>query len=385
MKWGVLIALVAACGDDHREVEKPPEAPPPRRVIEPPSGQVRPLPPYAITATEVGPYKLRQKITTLLDKLPSGPRIARFEIPGLLHTSVIRAEDDTVLIGGEPGSSLPSSSTTFVAVVGSEVARTETGVHVGLARKELKGPVVDDLEHARDPRLVVPAALRNARILVDDERVLAIVLVAEPPMPPGLSTDPVCARPAPSEGKLGACLTGVGEHIEIDGDDIVVRSAETEKVITTIRVPGLVFAAPLRNPTEGRDELVAIARTDDPAQRTWSVVAFRFDAGKRTMAVDPTPLYQLTNAQTRWIGADLKDVDLYVELASRSDGIEVGGLLTTRQRDRIRDVVVISPVTITRRHGKSATAEGGDAGVSVGAPAGPDADPLDAPSSGAGR
>ena len=63
----------------------------------------------------------------------------------------------------------------------------------------------------------------------------------------------------------------------------------------------------------------------------------------------------------RWIGAELRDVELYLELASK-DSIEVGGLLTTRPNGKLRDVVVISPVVIARGHGKSATSEPGDAG-----------------------
>ena len=40
-------------------------------------------------------------------------------------------------------------------------------------------------------------------------------------------------------------------------------------------------------------------------------------------------VYQLSNANARWIGADLHDVELYLELTGRPDGIDVGGLLTT--------------------------------------------------------
>ncbi|MBS1121260.1 MAG: hypothetical protein H6Q90_3488 [Deltaproteobacteria bacterium] len=129
-------------------------------MIEPPTGTVRPLPPHAIRNDGVGPYLLRKQIAALLDQLPSGPRIARFEIPGLLHHSLIRAEDDTVLIGGEPTSS-SSSTTTFIAVIGKEVARTDSGVHVGSTKAELVqalGPLVDDSDRARDPRLARPAS-----------------------------------------------------------------------------------------------------------------------------------------------------------------------------------------------------------------------------------
>jgi hypothetical protein len=126
-------------------------------------------------------------------------------------------------------------------------------------------------------------------------------------------------------------------------------------------VPNLVFAAPLR--VDARDELIAIARTDDASVRTWTLVAFSLDKKGLVKTVEPYVLYQLSNINARWIGADLRDVELYLELGSRTDAIEVGGLLTTRVGDKIRDVVVISPVLVPRRHGKSVTAEAADAGV----------------------
>ncbi|MEJ7598130.1 MAG: hypothetical protein WKG01_09500 [Kofleriaceae bacterium] len=284
-----------------------------------------------------------------------------------------------MLIGGESTTSLTSSTASFVAVVGTaEVARTEKGdIHVGSTVAELEaalGPFAEDVDRARDPRLVVPGALRNARVLIERDRVSAIVVTAETPRV-DVVTGPDCPRPASTERGTGACLLpgSGGELIERDRDEIVVRSIEAEtgsggsaderrsKVIATLRVPNLVFVAPLRNATDGRDELIAISRTDDPQLRTWSIVAYRFDAKQITKVIDPSPLYQLSAAQTRWIGAELPDVELYLELSSK-DGIEVGGLLTTRPYGKLRDVVVISPVVIARRHGKSATSEPTDAG-----------------------
>ena len=127
-----------------------------------------------------------------------------------------------------------------------------------------------------------------------------------------------------------------------------------------------MFAAALR--AGDRDELVAIARTDDAQQRTWSVNAWRIEAGKLVPAIElqtpqGTPLYQLSSANARWIGAELHDVELYLELTSRPDTIEVGGLLTTRVGDRLRDVLAISPVSVARKRGKPASGEASDAGV----------------------
>jgi hypothetical protein len=145
---------------------------------------------------------------------------------------------------------------------------------------------------------------------------------------------------------------------------------------TPPKFPGLVFATPLRG-ADGRDELVVITRTDEPTLRTWWITAFHFEGTRLVRTVDATQLYQLSNANARWIGADLHDVDLYLELTSRPDGIDVGGLLTTPGATKpaggapakIRDVVVISPASVNRRRGKPTAGEASDAGVAGPSPA----------------
>ncbi|MBA2540187.1 MAG: hypothetical protein H0V17_11170 [Deltaproteobacteria bacterium] len=364
----LLIGLLAtACSDPRGEPESSPS--PQRRVIAPPSGTLRALPPYAIVPEGVGPYKLREPVAPLLDKLKSGPLSVRFEIPNILHSAQSRAEDGTLLIGSELSAGT-ATAMTFIAVIGSEVARLDSGLRVGSSKEEAQkfGVVTDDVERAQDPRMLVPTAVRNARLVIDKKRVAAIVLAGEPlvPAPVGPREKDDCPRPASTATAFGICLTGTGELVERDGDDLVVHFPDAEKPIARIPVPNLVFAAPLRNVADGHDELIAITRTTDESnQRTWMLVAFRYDGGqlKRAIELWPQPLYQLTSTQTRWIGAELRDVDLYLELTSRPEGIEVGGLLTTSRSERIHDVVTISPVMVPRKHAKPATPEAVDAGA----------------------
>ena len=355
----------AACGNRRRENrEVPHDAQRVRRVIEPSTDPVGPLPPYSIKADGVGPYKLGEKLSDLLERLVSGPRIALFEIPGVVHRNVIRAEDDTILIGGEQ-----AGTALFVAVVGSDVART-AGIHVGSTREELVaalGPPIDDPARAHDPRLLVPSSLPNLQVVLDGDRVAAIVVTSATP-PPRPSAE--CPRPEPTEKAIGACMTGAGELIQVDGDQVSIRSADGERTLATPpKFPGLRFAAPLRG-VDGRDELVVVTRTDEAAARSWLVHAFRFEGARLVRTIDTAVLYQLSTTNARWIGAaDVRDVDLYLELTGRPDGVEVGGLLTTlvttRGATKIRDVVVISPVQVPRRRGKSAPADASDAGVSA--------------------
>lgn len=320
MRLAALLLLVA-CTQEH-DKPKPRPDPQPRRVIEPPNGtNVRALPPFAIQREAVGPYRLGEPLEKVLEELPTGPRIALFDIPGLVHRSLIRTEDDTVLVGGEP-----TSTASLIAVLGTEVARTENGVHVGTTRDELQkalGAPANDPDRARDPRLYVPAAQRNLRAILDGDAVAGLVLVNDVSPP---------SQSAP------------GLAVEVEGDDVRLGDAQA------VRIPGLVFAAPLRNLVDGRDELVAVSRSEDAQQRTWTLHCFRLDGARLVRAIDPAPLYQLSSQNARWIGADLKDVELYLELASRTDSIDVSGLLTTRAAGRLHDVVTIAPIAVPRRH-----------------------------------
>lgn len=358
----VALALVAACSERERKPPPPREPPPPRRVIEPPTGTVRPLPPYTIKSEGVGPYyTLNETIPRLLQQLPSGPRITRFEIPGVIRTNVIRAEDDNVLIGGET-----YGTPQFIAVVGPEVARTETGIKVGSKVAELAelGPRSEELERVRDPRIVCAASLKNVKMIVDDDQVAALVVAADAPLPQRKDA-PACTRPkTPIPRTFGSCLTAAGEIVEVENGQVSIYLSDADrKPIATLRIPNVIFAGALYNPIEGRDELVAVARTSVDDRRTWSLTAYRVEAKQFVRVVDNEQLYSLSSSQARWIGAELANVDLYLEITHRSDGIEVGGLLTSWRGEKIRDVAVISPVVVTRRGGKSTPTEASDAGV----------------------
>lgn len=398
----LLIGLFAlGCSKrDEPEVKREPERP--RRVIEPPSRGVRALPPHAIRADGVGPYKLGAPAAELLDQLPSGPRIRQFTIPGIVHRDMLRGEDDAILIGTEP-----QGRATFIAVVRGEIARTEAGIQVGSSRAELEaalGPPLEELDRARDPRVVIPSKLANAQVVIEADRIVAIVITpaierakepaAEPkalkegkeleiPKQPGPPTrgagdgkahkdgkDHGCTRPSGDQvrGVFGACLTGVGELLRARRDELAILGRDSEKAIATARVPGLVFAAPIRNAHDGRDDIVAIVRAEADDVRTWSLIAYRLIDGKLTRIVESTPLFQLTAANARWIGADLRDIDMFLEVTARPDSLEVGGLLATRVGQNIRDIVVISPVAVARRRPRSPPPEPPPGAASAAAP-----------------
>jgi hypothetical protein len=342
----LLVLVIAACSEGKKpDTKREPERQ--RRVIEPPSRSVRALPPHAIRADGVGPYKLGATVTQLLDQLPSGPRITQFTLPGVIQRDILRAEEDAILIGTEP-----QGTAKFVSVVRSEIARTESGVHVGSTTQEVAralGAPLEEVDRALDPRMIIPSSFKNARMLVEGDRIAAIVIASEPERAKEATTD-----------KRDFVVTTSNE-------EVMLVSRETEKPITSrLPLPGLVFAAALRNPNDNRDDIVAVTvtRSEDGQTRTWSLVVLRAHEGKLIRLREPFQLYQLTAANARWIGADISDVELFLELTSRADSIEVGGLLTTRKTGKLRDIVVISPVPVPRRVAKAPAHEPIDAGTS---------------------
>jgi hypothetical protein len=402
--------LLAGCRDRAERASPPRDKLPPRRVIDPP-GTVRPLPPYAISNDGVGPYLLGATLAEVLYELPSGPRMALLDVPGLVKQNVIRAEDDGVLVSGAV-----LGDATVIAVVSKDVARTESGIAVGSSRAEVERELgaLAEATVARDPRLWVPQRMPSARLVLEDERVAAFLLragagAARPAAPdeskPGSSpasgpaASPAngatasaarprsgkeprdakvasgakaapatrCPPPRPSEAEaaesrwFAACLSPAGEIVRVRDEEISVRSGADgkERLLAQLRVRGLVFAAPLRvgERPDDRDELVVVSRGARPdEERSWTVALYHLEAG-RLVRVAEQVVYRLTAEGARWIGVSLDEVELYLELTSREDVVAVSGFLVTKVAGKIRDVVSLREADVGRRRGGAASGE----------------------------
>lgn len=380
---GVCIAIALAASACERR--DPPQVPAERqlRINAPPQG-VRALPPHAIRADGVGPYRLGVPLEQLGTQVPSGAQNAQVDIPRVVHLNVLHAEDDAILVGG----TAPVGRASFVSIVRGDIARTASGIRVGSTRAELiraLGDPAPELERARDARIIVPAQMRELRaFLADGERVAGIVVAAAEPLAKSASSctrpdvetaDAVAVRatnvggsdarqPSDATAKIGACLTGSPDVLVVQGGDLSVQLLDSNRVIAIARIPNLLWAAPVRNP-DGRDDVIAIRREDDDQTRAWLIYAYRIEGGSRVVRlVDGMAVYQLTATNARWLGSELTDLDLALEITSRSDGFEVGGLLIARRNDTLRDLVMLSPVGVPLRRARSGAGEGSDSGVS---------------------
>ena len=371
-----LLAVVAcACRDTPAPAARYDGGPPPRRVIGAPPRHVRALPPHAIGAEGVGPYKLGVPMAQILSSLPSGPRMALLQIPGVLDYTVVR--DEGLLVGGER-----QGMSGFIGVVRQDIARTaEDGVGVGATAAALTkalGPAQVEPGVARDPALWIGAKLPGARFVMNSGRVAAVLLtataptapvgaqMATAPVPPpevdaGVAVAPKCERAAVAADDFAGVAAGVGfapaclggaDGIGVSGDVVVVagraaKGGAAARRIAAAEVRGLVWAAPIEV-DRGRDEIIAVAETHGEDGRVVTVVALRLE-GTRLVRVAEDAAYRLDDTRAAWIGASLSDLTLHLEVAIDGDALRVGGVLVHGSRGVLRELAPLLPVTIRRR------------------------------------
>ncbi len=362
---GAVCALLAvACHDSSPSNEPVVTSSRPRRTP-PPTGVVRALPPHAIRNDGVGPYRLGESLATQLDELPSGPRLTLLDIPGVVHFNVIRAEQGSVLVGGDP-----LGATSFVAVVGADVARTEAGLAVGASQAQIEKQLRfanPERNAARDPRLSVPSDSPSMRLIFDGNHVLRGLVVqhtngeagtTDPNATAGKNVGPgLCLTHANMPGTGSAVGSAVGsasesecsaasDIVKINGEDVLIRPAEATRPPIAAKIRGLLWTAIIE--IEGRDTLLALSRQDSQGKKAWSLVALRVEQGKFVRLADQT-LYSITSENARWIGAELANIDVVLELTAQNDNLLVGGFMIATTSARIRDLVPLLPVTVRAR------------------------------------
>ncbi|MCG8425663.1 MAG: hypothetical protein MJE77_47900, partial [Proteobacteria bacterium] len=161
----LLVVLVGPGCGERTQPEPAYDASRPRRVFEPPSGEVRALPPHAIQAERIGPYIVGMPLKDTLDLLPHGPRVVLVEIDGVIDYSLVRAESGSLIIGVQP-----PFGVSFLTVLDPEIARTEAQVGVGSTESELRRAMGKELAWpglAMDPRLVGFELLPDVRFAFD--------------------------------------------------------------------------------------------------------------------------------------------------------------------------------------------------------------------------
>jgi hypothetical protein len=369
--------LVPGCSD---RTSPPPaaESTRSRRVFEKPRGGPRAVPPHAIRSEGVGPYLLSMPLKDVLGLTSRGPSVMLMELEGMVDYSLVRAENDTVIIGVERG----GTGVSFVTVVDREIARTDKGVGVGATLGDLEQALGSRRRSATrlsDPRIASFERLPNARFVLDGDVAIAVTVgKRDRPTsnPEGEAAPPEPDQPPPRpRARCGADALreqrdAIVEAARIDaGDDPVQLAfgcldADDPLVVVTAgdrmvgvtgspdrlrrlrldTVDGLVFAGPVDLGGDGKDEIVAVAQSSTPEGKTWRVEVFRGDGG-RLGRVASRSVYHLAAASVPWIGATLSEVDLLLAFEAEEETLHVGGLLLQRDGGRVK---VVAPLANKR-------------------------------------
>lgn len=386
-----------------------------RRLFQPPSGEVRAVPPHAIHADGVGPYVLGTSLRDVLGMLSRGPRVTLVQIDDVVDYSLVRAESDGLIIGVEP-----LGGVAFVSVLDRETARTESGEGVGTGVEALAAALGARLAGgsvAMHPRILGFASLPNARFLLDEAgaEVAAVVVrrasagartrqvdavVGTAPVAGHDAGAPDAGAPAPCadgdhlagrardiarvaemppdqvERSLGhGCFSaGAPEALVHDGDRVVVAGGPPDQLrrLAAHTAPGIVFAAPLDVDGDGRSEIAVTYQREGMDERVIAVEILRLEGG-RLVHLGDGEVYRLSERNAAWVGARLSEIELLVELRAGGDWVEVTGLYVHRNPTGPDTVAPLVPkaVEVRRRRpgGKGGAAQASaDAGPGDAAP-----------------
>jgi hypothetical protein len=388
--WAAVLAVLGAAGCRDAQVPASPaiDAGHRQRVFQPPPGQVRPAPPYAITREGVGPYRLGARQRDILDLLPHGPRIEILQIEGIAALNLVRSEGGSLVIGSDQEQALVR----FVAVLDHEIARTESGVGVGSSLAELRealGPPAVDPDRAADPRLVAAAELPGTRFVLDQGRVVAVLVAAAAPAGPA-RTASTCAEggaladagealraaagltePSGSGASVvfGCFTQATAEALVVGAGQVALVSGAPDALrrVAAVRTPHLAYAAAIDVDGDGMDEIALVhwepaerpraspaagIQDRQPASTLWRAHAdlFRWD-GSRLELFAAHDLYEVTQLAAAWTGADLHDIELLIEIGAGAKELQFGGVYLHRKDGRVSEVAPLLPrvVPLARR------------------------------------
>jgi hypothetical protein len=402
----VAACALSACRDERAQAPSKEDGPG-ERVFETPARVVRAVPPHRIQPAAIGPYQLGDELKTVLNTLPHGPRIELLQIEHLASYRLVRVAQDTMLVGiGQAG------RVSFIAVLDPEIAKTESGLGVGSEIDKLQAALGPERPPAgaRDPRLVELERLPGGRVLVQKEKVAAIVIGPDAPGsadlapadalsgggPPGAlpSPDREPAAPAGNEvcspararevlagesitdvARVGGndavilygCFTGGAPEAVVVGDDqLVLVAGEPGRLrrVGAHPVPGLVFASAVDAEKDGRAEIVAVSEKRSDDALAIEVQALRGD-GARLVQAGSDDVYRVTAGAASSVGAKLKNVSVLIEATAGPEALEVTGFYVHENGGHVRTIAPLVPKTVVlrpRRRGEGGSSSAVGAG-----------------------
>lgn len=414
--------VVSACTTPSREGASSSERdanPRPRRWLKPPPGEVHAYPPHAIRADGIGPYVLSQTLSDVLHSLPEGPRVELLQIGSVANWRVVRAEGGQLLLLADAQNQVAAA-----AVLGADVARTETGQGVGATGAELRKTLGIEIERgdmAYDRRVYEFAKLpgvsfvTHAAVDAPDEktRVIAVVLgwrdrqITTPGESLPLAQDRRLARatcrvggaladarpellaavrgrtsPRLAEGtqpslpiiRFGCFTTPSPEAVVALPGELAIVGGERGKLrrLGVFAVAAVDFATVIDLDDDGRDEIIVGTQQRSILERAVEITVLRWEGGRLVALATARP-FAISAGEAAAVGVTPGDIDLVLEFSRREGGLGIGGLYLARKggQGASGPLVEVAPLvpTVLRvraRHGlpgtTAAEGSGWDAG-----------------------
>jgi len=397
MKSLLVVLCVAVVSVGCRDDSDPPrstDTPRVRRLIRTPPGKIRAVPPHAIHAGGVGPYKLGALLNDALDLVSGGPRVVVLNFEGVVDSHYIPAEEGTIIIGA----SRSEKPISFISILDAKIAKTKSGLSVGASMTRLEKELGKPNKKAaalRDPRIVTFDKFPTIRFVVTGDKVRA-AMISGAPAPKNQQPAPVAPPKAPDDppaknakkdkkpkakpkaklckpGSLAAhekdilveagttafsspqvaygCFAGDEPSAMVrDGDRITIVVGEPGKfrVQSRTQLSGTTFAAVMDINRDRRHE-IAVTRVERNRKRMLAKVeVFRVE-GNRLQRLASKAIYILMRETVEWTGVRLADVQLLLELAVRNRKLEVGGLFLHNGTSGARMMAPLLPVVMKVR------------------------------------
>jgi len=281
---------------------------------------------------------------------------------GLFDYSIVRAEQDTMVVGARRGQGV-----TFVAAVAPGVVRTESGVQVGTKLNELAtklGPPVPTIGVIRDARIRAYVNFPNTRFIVDSDRVVAILVGGDSPQPRSGVSASICKI---DQLDISAIRRGQGKTFPANAS-IAFGCAEQTRAITLtdnrltlmIRRGGqwkkiagrksIHFEADgfVDVDGDGLDEVVVVSRIRRKQQHDVRLELLGNNLSTRL----EWPIYSLATRAAEWVGAEqLDDADFLIEVERVARGLRVSGVYIQRRRGLTHHVIPLNSLTVSKKMG----------------------------------
>ncbi len=360
----------------------------PPRIIVPPTGEMRPAPPYAVSRSGVGPFLFGMKVQQLLSRLPGDPRVETVRFDPWLDNNIVRAESDGLQF-------IVDGALQDIGIVRKDIAVPTSGVGIGstvpVAMLDATGdyffvdhrvtysppssstePGVTYLTTDSQKNMAVNSK-RNNRSSYRLPEVVAIV-VRPPPDVSSKNTSlgkKSCRRNTTSDdnrlyvpknftscdSQFTMAISDSKKSLHVFLSKEQAQSAHSDKPqkpVWTRKYPAIVSAGFVDMHADRKQELVVVSKKNvstPKAITTWHVEIWRLQRLVKPTRLFSQDVISLRGSDLPWLGEDHANIDFLLDIRAEKRSLTIGGFYLHRRNGTLRTVLPLKPkrVRISQR------------------------------------